>query len=39
MSVTINNNWIYKSKAELRAEALNTLAKAKEIENLKKLKK
>ena len=33
------NNWIYKSKEELRAIALIALAKAKELDNLKKLKK
>ena len=33
------NNWIYATPAEHKAKALIALAKAKEIENLKKLKK
>lgn len=33
------NNWIYKTQTELRAEALKALAKAKEVEQQKKLKK
>ena len=38
MSATIQN-WVYKSKEELRAKALEVLAKAKEMEKLKKAKK
>ena len=38
MSATITN-WVYESKESLRQNALIVLAKAKELENLKKLKK
>jgi len=38
MSATITN-WVYESPAELRAKALIALAKAKELEKIKKLKK
>ena len=38
MSATITN-WVYESKTSLRTKALLVLAKAKELEKIKQLKK
>lgn len=35
----VKGNWIYKKQAELRAESLEALQKAKELEKIKQLKK